>query len=162
MLNQFDGATSHWRCVSEAAGVHVSSKPANRNISSRSEPGGARGSVPASGFVSFPLLRCEIWPVGVGGDNESVWYLITFQHQRSHAAVITPTGGLLIDATRPKHHSGTNVSLLHRPNKATRSASISDGFHDRVIFWFLVSWLGEEPRRQSRSQISPSLRTGSK
>lgn len=42
------------------------------------------------------------------GDNETVWDLITFESRQFHAAIITPTGGLLIDYACPKYHSGTN------------------------------------------------------
>lgn len=34
--------------------------------------------------------------------------MITFQHRQFLAAIITPTGGLLIDDACPKYHSGTN------------------------------------------------------
>lgn len=59
-------------------------------------------------YFIFLVVRCEILLISVMGDNETMWDLITFQHRQFHAAIITPTGGLLIDDACPKYHSGTN------------------------------------------------------
>lgn len=59
-------------------------------------------------LLIYLVLGCEILLISIMGDNETMWDLITFQHRQFHAAIITPTGGLLIDDACPKYHSGTN------------------------------------------------------
>lgn len=58
---------------------------------------------------SFRWGRCEIPPISVMRDNETVWDLITFQCRQLHAAIITPTGGFcLLTTPSAKYLCGTH------------------------------------------------------
>lgn len=85
----------------------------------------------------LPDSKREILHVGITGDNETTWDRITSRHRPSHAAIITPTGGLLIDDACPSYHSGTNgfpPSKGKQRNEHRLQSTRSDGFNDKIIF----------------------------
>lgn len=97
-------------------------------------------------FISSLIFRCEILHISVMGDNETTWDLITFQHRHFHAAIITPTGGLLIDDACPKYHSGTNGFPPSQGKQWNEHRFNQPRVIDLMTKSFSLRFMGEEER----------------
>lgn len=81
------------------------------------------------------------------GDNETMCDLITLQHRQFHAAIITPTGGLLIDDACPKYHSGTNGSPPSQGKQWNERRFNQLRVMDLMTKSFFPHFIAEEGRR---------------
>lgn len=99
----------------------------------------------------FPVVRCEILLISVMGDNETMWDLITFQHQQFHAAIITPTGGLLIDDACPKYRSGTNGFPPSQGKQWNEHRFNQLRVMDLMTKWFFLHFIAEEEQHMQNN-----------